>query len=137
MVQFYFLSIVSNLLAGLALSADYLEEKFPSMENLKGVISTKGSRATIGVVSVISGFFKLLAVTAGDVPVVGDFLPALGGLGLGGLLLYELYRERSTVEGGQTPESVDQTILRNKPIIGIFGILVGLIHFLFPRVLFL
>ena len=67
MIQIYFLSILSNVLAGLILSADHYSEKFPGFTAVREFFTGKpGLRVTVGVVSFITGFLKLLTVTKGD-----------------------------------------------------------------------
>jgi hypothetical protein len=93
-------------------------------------------RVTVGVVSFITGFLKLLSVTRGDVPVVGDLLPALSGLLLGGTVLFDRYKERSTVTSNTT-QTAEKLLLNNRTAIGLVGIGISAVHFLLPRVLFL
>ena len=137
MVQFYFLSIVTNLLSGLILSGEYLEGKQPGLSSVREFFSSKpGVRIAIGTVTFITGFLKLLTVTGGDVPVVGDLLPALSGLILGAGVLFERYRESSTVTSPLI-ETGEKVLLKRKNFYGIVGLVVALVHFLLPRVLFL
>ncbi len=137
MIQIYFLSILSNLLAGLVLSSEHYSEKFEGFAAVRDFFSGKpGLRVTIGIVSFITGFLKLLSVTKGDVPVVGDILPALSGLVLGVGLLFDRYKERSTVPS-KALETADKILLRHKSIYGSVGILVAVLHFLMPRIVLL
>jgi hypothetical protein len=89
-----------------------------------------------GILTIIFGVFKFLSVTKGDVLVIGDLLPALSGLAVGTTLTVESYKMRSTVT---TPavDRIDNVFVRNKSVIGIVGIVIGVLHFLFPSVLFL
>jgi len=141
MVQFYFLSIVANLIGGLALSSGYLDQRFSGMSGVKEFFESRpGIRVTIGVVSVIVGVLKLLSVTTGDVPVVGDLIPALTGLIVGVALLFERYKEKSTIPSetqGAALNAVDRIVLKNKTLLGSIAMIVGVLHFLLPRVLFL
>ncbi|HUX50678.1 MAG TPA: hypothetical protein VMW73_07760 [Spirochaetia bacterium] len=137
MYQFYFLSIVLNLLAGIALAYDAIDEKFSlSVFFNRDIFNRQGFRLSLGIATSIVGFFKLLSVTAGNVPVVGDLLPALTGLILGGSLLALYYQERSTVSG-PIIQSIDNIFLKNRTVFGILGIITAVLHFLFPSVLFL
>lgn len=141
MLQFYFLSIVANLVGGLALSSAYLDERLSGVSGLKAFFDTKpGVRVSFGVVALVVGILKLLSVTRGDVPVVGDLIPAVTGLIVGTALLFERYREKSTIPA-ETQSGivavVDRLVLRNRTVIGITSLLVSALHFLIPRVLFL
>ena len=137
MIQIYFLSIVANLLSGLVLSAEHYGTKFPGFVAVKDFfIGKPGLRVTIGIISFLTGFLKLLTVTKGDVPVVGDLLPALSGLILGAGVLFERYKERSNVSS-RALETADKFILRHKSIYGSVGIIIALVHFLLPGIVLL
>lgn len=137
MIQIYFLSIVANLLSGLVLSAEHYSTKFPGFVAVKDFFNGKpGLRVTIGIVAFLTGFLKLLTVTKGDVPVVGDLLPALSGLLLGVGVLFDRYKERSNVSS-RALETADKLILRHKSIYGSVGIIVALLHFLLPGIVLL
>ena len=137
MIQIYFLSILTNVLGGLILSAEHYSERYPGFAAVRDFFSGKpGLRVTIGVVSFITGFLKLLTVTKGDVPVVGDLLPALSGLILGLGLLFERYKEKTTVPS-KAIEKADNLLLRHKSIYGSVGIIVALLHFLLPGIVLL
>ena len=137
MVQFYLLSILSNVVAGLVLAGEYLETKISGLKGIGEFFKTRPSaRVTIGVVTFLAGFLKLLTVTKGDVPVVGDLIPALAGLVLGGSVLFDRYKEMSTVSSPAV-ESADKLLLKNRAVIGTAGLVVALVHFLIPGVLFL
>ena len=141
MVQFYFLSIVANIIGGLVLSATYLDERLPGVSGMKAFFESRPVlRVSIGIVALVAGILKLLSATTGDVPVVGDLLPALAGLVVGIALLFERYKEKSTIsEDAQNGvlDGIDKLVIRNKTLLGIAAICVGAVHFLLPGVLFL
>lgn len=137
MYQIYFLSILVNLLSGIALSFDRMDEKL----QLRSVFNPElfenaGFRLTMAIVTFVVGFLKLLSVSPGDVPVVGDLLPALAGMVMGFTLFLQYYKERSTVESSSLA-SLDRIFGANSAIIGTLGIIVALLHFLLHQVLFL
>jgi hypothetical protein len=136
MYQFYFLSIFMNILSGMALSSEFLEEKFPRLTGIKFFFNNGSLRLWMGIITAIVGFFKILSATSGDVRIVGDLLPAVSGLALGATLAVDYYKERSEVSSPAV-ETVEKTFLKNRSILGIGGILIGALHFLFPGVLFL
>ena len=90
----------------------------------------------MGVLSVLVGLMKLLSVVQNDVPVIGDLLPAIAGLFGGFCILLDYYMSSATIE--VTPNPIIQSIfIDNKKFIGIFCIIVAVLHFIFPKVLFL
>lgn len=137
MYQIYFLSITVNLLAGITLSFGQMDEKLQlrSLFNPE-LFEHAGFRLTMAIVTFVVGFLKLLSVSPGDVPVVGDILPALVGMVMGFTLFLQYYRDRSTVESSSL-ESLDRIFVNNSAIIGTLGIIVAVLHFFLHRVLFL
>ena len=137
MYQIYLLSVLTNVLAGVALSVGGMDEKLhlSSVFN-KDLMQSDGFRLGLGIVTFVVGFFKLLSVTEGGVPVVGDILPAISGLVLGLILLLQYYRSRSDVSSPFV-DTLDNIFGKNSAVFGTVGILIGLLHFLLHRVLFL
>lgn len=146
MIQFYFLSVLFNLVGGLALTIDSAPRRGPGLEGLRAFLRDPSVSLVLGILTTVTGAFKLLTVMRGDIPVVGDFLPAVTGIGLGLTLLLERYRGSSRAEPGQSDPSqaalaratrLEGFLLDHRTSVGISGIIAGLVHFLFPMVLFL
>ena len=137
MYQIYLLSIVTIVLSGIALAYDRLQQslRIGAMFNDE-VFSRPTFRLILGVVTLLIGFFQFLTVAPGDVPVIGDLVPAVTGILLGGILAIDYYRTKSTIE---TPfvEALDRVFVKNGSNFGVIGIVIALLHFLFHRVLFL
>ncbi len=137
MLQFYLLSVIMNILAGMVLSAGFIDERVSFVSGMKDYFDGKpNAKLTIGVITFVVGFFKLLSVTRGDVPFVGDLLPAVAGLIMGFALFLDYYKSRSTATSGFVA-TTEKLLLNNRNVIGLAGIVIGLLHFLLPRVLFL
>jgi len=137
MVQFYLLAVIMNLLGGIYMSAPMLQEKIPVLQSLHEALKINvASRIILIILSLVVGIFKLLSVTKGDVAVVGDLLPALGLLIIAVVFFLDYYAEESEVRTSFI-ESLQKIFIKNKSAIGIGLIIIGLLHFLFPRVLFL
>ncbi|MDR2537423.1 MAG: hypothetical protein LBC46_03860 [Treponema sp.] len=134
MIQFYFLSIVCNALAGYALTrnTDELDDIKPQpLFTLSARNPT--FRLLLGLLSSVTGLFKLLSAT--DIPVAGDMIPALTGIGSGVLLFYDYYANTSTLK----IESKLGTFLTEKKTkkgFGVWSCVVAALHFLFPHMLF-
>lgn len=137
MYQIYLLSVISNLLAGIALSFQGMDEKLhlSSVFN-RELMENTGFRLGLGVVTFVVGFLKFLAVSPEDVPVVGDLLPAVAGLVMGLILLLQYYRSRSSVSSPAV-DRVEAIFGSNSGVFGTAGILIAVLHFLLPRILFL
>lgn len=137
MLQFYFLSILLNAIAGIVILLDNKESLEPESErSFPSYISDETFRLVLGVLVCVTGFFKLLSPVRGDVPLVGDIVPALTGLFAGAIFLLEFYQTRSTTELSELPVIV-QKIFSLSRYIGIAAISSAILHFLFPSVLLL
>jgi len=137
MVQFYFLSIVLNVLGGLILASDRLGTKLPAIEMVREYLDEKPSlKLGFALLAIITGILKLLSAMKGDVPVAGDLLPVLAGWSVGVILFSEYYSVRNEPES-VTVERPKNFLIRNKTVFGIAAAVIGVIHFFIPRVLFL
>lgn len=135
MIQFYFLSILFNLMAGYTLV--YSEpEKLSATNPFSALIQNETVKLLLGVLTFISGFLKILSSVRGDIPVIGDILPALCGLAAGFTLLLDYFKSRSTLAEAGT--GIVYTVFHtNAKWIGIAAIISAVLHFVFPTVLLL
>lgn len=152
-MQFYFLSIVINLLAGVILAGDYLAERLPWMRTLLPEISSRSSGVAIGAITAGVGVLKLFVLADPlQTAIVGDLLPALAGIALGGSLIgVALNAEEAGAEGGPerpahtTRDGSSHVVVADgaadkairlaagyRTPAGLAGIAVALLHFLFP-----
>ncbi len=137
MVQFYLLAVILNILGGLILASPLLQEKIPMLENLHEALRINiASRMIFILLAIAVGIFKILSVTKGDVAVVGDLIPALSLLLMAGVFFLDYYKEQSEV-GSSFINTLQRIFVDNKSTVGIILVIIGLLHFLFPRVLFL
>ncbi|MBQ1643186.1 MAG: hypothetical protein II103_01505 [Treponema sp.] len=175
MVQFYFLSVLINIIAGLILvygmnlcekndlipssakSTDFSEDiddedpfadieapassPAPSAQDqaantaiLKGV-NNPVFRLVIGVLAVFIGFMKILSVFSGDLPIIGDFLPAFAGI-LGGASMLIEYFESSS-DSIYIPDNIQTIFIDSRKYIGVICVAAGVLHFVFPKVILL
>lgn len=137
MYQIYFLSILTNILAGIALGFDRMDERL----RLRSVFNPElfqntGFRLAIGLITFVVGFLKLLSVSPDDVAVVGDLVPALTGMLAGFALAFQYYQERSATESS-TVASLDKIFGRHSSTLGMVALTAAIVHFFLHRVLFL
>lgn len=99
-------------------------------------LGDKTLQLVVGILSALTGLMKLLSPIQYDVVVIGDLIPALAGLVAGAVLLLDWYQERSDVEIS-LPESIQNIYTGGRRYLGIFCIIAAVLHFIFPRVLFL
>jgi hypothetical protein len=136
MVQFYLLNVIMNIVAGYALLSFEAGPKGTKFDGIREYLKDSTVRLVIGILCSTVGFFKLLTVMRGDIPVIGDFFPSLAGMAAGFTMLLEFYRSNSNVTT-TTIEKLDAIFISNRRIVGIVAIASGLVHFLFANVLFL
>jgi accessory gene regulator protein AgrB len=137
MIQFYFLAVLLNVFGGLLLFSTADEEKLPIFRSInESLRNNQAWRLMYILLAAIVALFKILSVTKGDVLIVGDLLPALSLLVIGFEQFLEYYRDRSTVEEGSM-HRMSSLFQQNRRLLGIAAAVIGVVHFLFPRVLFL
>jgi hypothetical protein len=134
MMQLYFLSILANILAGLTLMSEYLAEKYKAFLPFNELLSRKNVKTTIGISAFVVGFLKILLPV--QTVVVGDLLPALAGMAMGAGLILGIIRERANVSA-ETVNNLEKTVMTYRVPLGIAGLVIGALHFLLPRALFL
>ena len=93
-------------------------------------------RLICGVLCVFVGIMKFLSVFRNDVPVIGDLIPAVAGLSAGASLLLEYYISHATTKN-ELPSWANKFFIESRKYLGIFCLLAGLLHFVFPQVVLL
>jgi hypothetical protein len=136
MIQFYFLSILLNGLSGYALASDTGDDAVVLDAGFRFSFHNETCRLILGAATILIGLLKILSSVQGDVPVIGDIVPALAGFLAGFVLVFEYYRNRSTLEPEHT-EKIEQVLMHNKKWVGGFALAAAALHFLLPSVLFL
>jgi len=136
MVQFYLLSVLMNIVAGYALISLETTPKGTKFDGIREYLKDSTVRLILGILCSAVGFFKLLTVMRGDIPVVGDFIPSVAGMAAGFTLLLEFYRANSNVTT-TTLDKLDSIFVANRRIVGMVAVSSGLVHFLFANILFL
>jgi hypothetical protein len=132
MIQFYFLSVFLNAVAGYALAGGDERGEL----GIKGGLSLSDEtvRLVLGILCMVTGLLKLLSPSEGGLPILGDLVPALLGLLAGFILVLEYYHGHATVESGDV-ERLYAGFSRNKKLLGFIAVISAVLHFLFPGVL--
>ena len=134
MAQMYLLSILSLVVVGLALSGEYLGEKIAWLASWKRAGESRSVGAGIGIAAAVVGVLKLIIRSPGEtVPVAGDLLPGLTGIALG-VVLAMVSLERGKPESDNEVPVASKTIARIKVPLGIYALVIAVIHFLLPGV---
>ena len=148
MIQFYFLSILFNILTGLILvycsdltsvdststdvSLDDSQSRDVQLLNGFSGLDNSTFRFVLGILTTLMGIMKLLS--SYDVAVIGDLIPAVTSVLGGASLLIEYY---SVSSDSIIPEHVQGLFINNRKYIGVACLLSAILHFILPNVLFL
>ncbi|MDR2746052.1 MAG: hypothetical protein LBB77_01270 [Treponema sp.] len=136
MIQFYFLSILFNIGGGFVLFSTNGEGERSAIEDeIHFSLRNETFRLVLGVLCALVGLLKLLSPVQGDIPVIGDLVPAAAGLAAGFVLLFDYYHGRSFFEDGDG--RIKTIITVNRRWIGLAVMAAAVIHFVFPSVLLL
>ena len=138
MLQFYFLSVAANFLAGATLSADWMSGKFPSLGGILRALSARRARMITGLAALLSGLGTLF-VPAGSPLILGDLFPSSVGIAVGIALLFEVLKQEALFAGEQAAGE-DRTVkapLAYRTALGAFGFAAAILHFFLPERLFL
>jgi hypothetical protein len=136
MLQLYLLSVCCDVLAGFILVNNFTSDSVGGAENSPFALQIDVFRFALGIVAILTGLLVLISPIEGSPPFAGDLVPALAALLCGAILVYEFY----FTDSGEAPSGIGAVayILRaNKKGIGYICILAGILHFLFPRALFI
>ena len=144
MFQIYFLSIISNLIAGLALisgeNKDTQEEGVFHLGVFLNILRDKKFRLILGIIAIAAGVLKLLSPAEGII-LLGDLLPAAAGIASGLILFFDNFGKSKTYDSEDIAiEDKKQGLsflFRNRKLIGFAAIAAAIIHFLFPGVFLL
>jgi hypothetical protein len=89
-------------------------------------------RIVIAICALVIGVIKLFVLSPGEhLLIIGDLLPALAGVVLGALLLAEAHPAK-VEQAGERVSAISRTALTYRVPVGIAGIVIALLHFLFP-----
>jgi hypothetical protein len=141
MIQFYFLSVAANFLAGATLSGDWISERFSSLTAILRALSGRRARMITGLASIGSGLGTLFVPAAGPM-ILGGLFPSVVGIGAGIALLFEALRQEAFYSGaGQGASAGERGPWRvpraYRTALAAFTFAAAVLHFFLPEKLFL
>jgi hypothetical protein len=134
MLPFYFLTILFNAVSGYVLA--FRREEIREENGFSFSFDNEVFRLILGAVSIFTGILKVLSPVAGNIPVIGDLVPALANLVGGFILVFEYYRNRTTVRS-EAVEKMGDIVEKNRKIAGFISLGAAVLHFVFYPVPFL
>lgn len=136
MVQFYFLSILVNFIGGLVLSGDIFAKKCSCIAALQDFFKTATHQLIFAITATVAGVFKIISVLNGNVLIIGDILPAVASLFIA-IHFFSTYFTEKTGKVEEHLDKVNNYLEGYKSILGIVCIIIAMLHFFFPGVIFL
>ncbi len=138
MLQFYFLSVAANFLAGTALSADWTLEKFPGLAPVLRALSVRRARMIIGLAALLVGLATLFVPADGHL-LYGDLFPSAVGVVVGIALLFEAIRQEALFSGtdGTKDDGAGKAPRAWRTALGAFAYAAAILHFFRPERLIL
>lgn len=135
MLQFYLLAVLFCVFNGFLLIKK--SDKSILLKDEKDC--SKGSvpvnEMFLGVLSVITGIMKIFLVAGSSILFLGDFFPFVFCVLSGTALIIDYYNRTSSVEVILKP-FVKLLFVTGKKYLGIFSVVFGILHFLFPNAMF-
>lgn len=142
MIQFYLLAVLLNIITGIVLICTEENQNKEVIENTtlpdgnSDIFRNKTFLLVLGILTCFTGVIKLLSAIQGDAAIVGDLLPAAAALFGGVAILFDYYKMNSTTEI-KLNDFFTKIFILGRKYLGFACIAIGILHFLFPRVLFL
>jgi hypothetical protein len=131
MLQVFFLSIASNLIAGFALAFDAISKRIPRLAVLSDLLNSRKSRLSTGLSVLIAGFITLF-VPAGGSLILGDLIPSGVGIVMGIALLFEVFRQDAMFPS-ESAEKSERPAFAYRTTLGLLGIAIAVLHFFLPE----
>jgi purine-cytosine permease-like protein len=137
MFQIYFLTVLTNILAGLTISSKFLSSKIEGFQVFSDKMENRLFRVILGSVTLLTGLFSLLNHSDVSIAILGNLVPAVTAMAMGLILIIYYFFSGGDQEENHFVQKVKDMTEKYGNILGIAGIIVGLIHFLIPTALFL
>ncbi len=131
MLQFYFLSIISNFISGVTLSSDWIARRIPSLVSITTALSERRAKLACGLASLLVGVGTLFVPVEGPL-IIGDLFPSVVGMAMGIALLFEVFRQ-DTALPAEHPERTEKIPVGYRTTLGVLGIAAAILHFFLPE----
>lgn len=136
MFQLYLVTVLTNVLAGLALAGSYLSTRFDRFAVFNDFMENSVYRVILGIVSLLAALINFFPNFEGDIAFIGNLLPSLSGLICGIILLSEFINQRrdeGEMRSSDIAEKVERVSAPYQTAVGIVAVFVGILHAFLPR----
>ncbi|AYE36047.1 hypothetical protein DB313_00785 [Borrelia turcica IST7] len=135
MLQMYFISVLLNILGGIVLAFPFLREKFKFFiifeEFVNLINDNKNIRSIFGSVFLVASIFEI--ITPYSLPIIGNLLPAIS-LFFIGFIFFLSQKIPTNIQNNKEYGKFKSLLESNKKLIGVFSIIIGIIHFFAAKV---
>jgi hypothetical protein len=134
--QLYLLTVLTNVLAGLALASGFLSDRFERFGEYTDFMSNSVYRLVLASISVLIGIINLFPTYQGDIAVLGELFPSLVGIATGILLIAEFLNQRKGEEENKASDIAEKVEKISGPYltaVGIASIIIGVLHAILPK----
>jgi hypothetical protein len=134
--QLYLLTVLTNVLAGLALATGFLSERFERFSEYTDFMGNSVYRIVLAVISLLIGIINLFPTYTGDIAVLGELFPSVAGIVTGILLITEYISTRKGEDESKTAELAEKVEKISGPyltIVGIASVVIGILHAILPK----
>lgn len=155
MMQFYFLSVILNITSGLILIKSLAKKEAEPLDSVEGeetkksgfidkikdkmegleVLQSPTFVLVVAVLSLFTGVIKLFKVAGGSPVIFGDFFPAVTGILASLTLLLSLYMSKGA-SGIKLPKVLETIFVEKSYLVGFVCLIIALLHFIMPGVIF-
>ncbi|AWG42548.1 hypothetical protein CR532_00785 [Candidatus Borreliella tachyglossi] len=135
MLQVYFISVLLNILGGIVLAFPILRERFNFLNVFEEFVNlindNKDVRGFFGTVFLATSILEI--ITPYSLPIIGNLLPAIS-LFFIGFILFSSQKISTNLESNKEYGRFKSVLERNKKLIGIIAIIIGIIHFFAAKI---
>ena len=134
MLQFYFLSVFTNLCAGLAFCSDWFTGKTSGIATVAQALASRRVKMAVGLAVLLVGFGTLFFPAESPI-VLGDLFPSLAGMIMGVALLFEVFKQDALLpaEKVDRPEPQEKAPAGYRIALGVLGLAAAVLHFFLPE----
>jgi hypothetical protein len=130
-LQFYFLSIAANFLAGTVLAADSVVRRIPGFSAVAAPLSSRRGKLLVGLAALLVGVGTLFVPAASPL-VIGDLFPSAVGMVMGIALLFEVFKQDALFPA-ERAEKAERAPVGYRTTLGLLGIAAAVLHFFLPE----
>lgn len=146
-MQLYFLSVITCLLSGLVLLSkkqteeisigdkkNLLEDVNKSLKESE-LFKNKNFELIVAIITFLVGVLKLFFVAKGGLIILGDLFPALMGITSGFAIFLHYFISTATTKP-EFPSFIKIVFIDNIYWVGLASLIVAVVHFIMPGVIF-